>query len=642
MCGIFGMITPGRPVDIGACRRATDALRHRGPDGLGITLARLGEPPARFHLNPAPGVLQQAGAAPADVFLGHRRLAIIDLTPEAFQPMANEDGQVWVVFNGEIYNHAALRAELGSLGHTFATDHADTEVIVHGYEEWGPDVVHRLRGMFAFAAIDLRARRLLLARDPFGEKPLYVAEVPGGLAFASELKALLAAGVVERRIAPGALADYLRFGYVPSPKTIYRGVRKLAAAERAEVDLDEPDRIVPSRYWEPRYDPQPSAGARRWREEMEAAIDEAVGLRMMSDVPLGAYLSGGLDSTTVVRAMARRAGPGAKPRTFTIAFSHQLFDESEFARQAAERYGAKHQVRHVGPSDLLDLLPDLAEIFDEPFADSSALPSLALARMTRESVTVALSGDGGDELLGGYARYAINVLLARVFDHGPGRILGRLLRPFTERWPETLKGKGLADLLHPGARERYESFMGDSWLVDQSSLAGAEGRLDYGSFWDSQAPALLNRMCKADVLFYVPEDLATKVDRTAMSVGLEVRAPFLDRPLHDLVARAPVSFYFDGRSGKIPFRLPLERDLGRDFVRRPKQGFSVPLGPWFRGPLREAVAEAVRGGFAASLFPAGRLSRLMQEHTEGSRDRSRWLWSLLTLDAWHRTYGGTL
>ncbi len=642
MCGIFGLITPGRPVKLSACFRAVQSLRHRGPDGLGISLARISADAPQFFLNPSPEQLDDRGMGNADVFLGHRRLSVIDLSAEAFQPMGNEDKGIWILFNGEIYNHLELRQILVSRGHQFVTHHSDTEAILHGYEEWGEGVLGRMRGMFAFAVVDFKKRKLFFARDRFGEKPIYITFVEGGIAFASELKAFEAGGFLRKNISKDALCDYLRFGYVPAPKSIYTSVTKLEAAESAVVDFGEPDRLRRSKYWELTYSDGTPDSKETWREKFFELLSESIRMRLPSDVPLGAFLSGGLDSTTVIREMARSSA--TPPRTFNIAFGDPGFDESRFAQSAANRYKTEHHTRLVSQTDLLRSLPDLSRIFDEPFADASALPTIILARMARESVTVALSGDGGDELLAGYSRYALNKSISNIFDRSFGRILSGLIRPIHELWPERVRGKGLVRLLHPDPRIRYESMMGDGWLIKESELDGTGGQYNLSAIWDEETSPLVNRMCKMDAEFYIPEDLMVKVDRATMAVSLESRAPLLDHQLFEFVASSPVPFRFDGRHGKLPFRDVLAEELSPGFVSRKKQGFAVPSGAWFRNELRKDVGDILcqEKAFVGQFFRPGFPKKLIDSHVEGTRDQSHRIWTLMCLELWHRRYGGTV
>ena len=642
MCGVFAIITPGKPVDIETCFKSLKRLSHRGPDGSGVVLGNLRGGRFRFFLNPTLDQLAGATEACWDVFLGHRRLSIIDLSDTAYQPMCNEDETIWVVFNGEIYNHKDLRRELVAHGHRFVTDHSDTEVLVHGYEEWGSDVLYRLRGMFAFVILDYGKGTVFLARDHFGKKPLYVYNDEKTIALSSELKALVSGGITDKRISGDALMDFFRFGYIPAPNTIYANVTKLRAAEAAVWKLDSPVDLTRMPYWELHYNPEPLVDEKRFCDEFSAKLRESVDLRMISDVPLGAFLSGGIDSSAIVREMSGLSDIPA--RTFSIGFNERDYDESPYAKRVSEHYGTEHYSQAVTPQHLLDYLPRLSEIFDEPFADSSALPTLALCEMTRKFVTVALTGDGGDELLAGYTRYAVNLTLGGIFDNVIGNALSKWLSYLTAFWPDRVKGKGLISLFHSDPRLRYEEMMGSHWLADQSLLTPSDGRFDMGSIWDPAASSTLNQMCKTDIRLYVPEDLMVKVDRTSMAVSLEARCPFLDHKLFEFVARSPLGFRFKYGRGKIPLKRTLTRDLGRSFVNRPKKGFAVPIGHWFRKELREELADILcsSSSFVAHLFPNGFVTRLLRAHQNGSRNLSNRIWPLLVLEKWHENYGGSL
>ena len=378
MCGILGAIHPGCGIETDAFLDGLESLRHRGPDGRGVLLARLRDGWLRPVYDPASGSLRTFEREDPDVMLGHARLSIIDLSSVASQPMSNERGDVWVVFNGEIYNHAELRRNLVALGHRFRTDHSDTEVLVHGYEEWGETLVERLRGMFAFATLSLRDRTLFLARDRFGEKPLYLAMGFRGVWFASELKALLAGGFVEREISPQALGDYLVHGFIPAPRSIFKGVIKLAAAQCVTIDIEHPDNYRPRTYWRPSTYLDTAIPAEQAIEEFNHELNRSILMRMQSDVPLGAFLSGGLDSTTVVKHMASAGGP---VNTFTIGFRDAKYDEARYARMAANCYRTRHLVQILQPDDMLRVLPIIERHYDEPFADSSAIPTYLVSRI---------------------------------------------------------------------------------------------------------------------------------------------------------------------------------------------------------------------------------------------------------------------
>ncbi len=640
MCGIFGQITPGRPVDLQACYRATQTLAHRGPDGLGILVGRLQNRATTFALHPTVAQLRNQAPPQSDLFLGHRRLAILDLAPEAFQPMTNEDRTVWVVFNGEIYNHQELRARLLAHGHQFRTDHSDTETLVHGYEEWGDRLVDELRGMFAFGLVDLRKRTLLLARDRFGEKPLYYASGAWGVAFASELKALTGLAEVDLTLSPDALVDYFAHSFIPAPRTIYQKVQKLRAAEQVTISLDTPDLVRPSIYWSCVYKPEVGASKARWREEFGAQLQDAIHLRLMSDVPLGMFLSGGLDSTIVVAEASRKVPHQLS--TFSIGFTEKTFDELPYAERVAAHYQTRHHQKILRPADLLDAVPRITKVFDEPFADSSAIPMYVVSCLAREHVTVALSGDGGDELLAGYPRYQFHWRLARKLAPWPSFLLDGVMRSLTAAWPEWLRGRGMLRFLIRNTKTRYMNVFLDDCLTGlaiQNLAPNWQNSLE--AAWPDALRHPIDQMCLHDQRIYIPEDLMVKVDRTSMATSLEARAPLLDHKLFEFVGRMPLETRFDGRHGKLPFRQQLTADLGPDFVARPKQGFAVPLDLWFRHELRDDLYATLLSpeALVTSLFGRQTVETLIQNLWRGGRAQGPRLWRLYMLEKWHENHG---
>lgn len=643
MCGLFVLITPGRQVPQEACWQAIEAQEHRGPDGQGVIVGRLGGEPPRFSLNARPDPPDEGSFN--DTFMGHRRLSIIDLSDDAFQPMSNESGDVWVVFNGEIYNHAELRDRLVGLGHRFRTDHSDTEVLVHGYEQWGDELVEHLRGMFAFAVVDLERRRALAARDRFGEKPLYYLLAPDMVALSSELKSLLALPGFDRRISPVSMGDYLLHGYIPAPRSVYRGVSKLRAAERLAISLDDIPAARPRTYWSLAEHAVPDPGSPKgWTELFQEELYESIKLRLISDVPLGAFLSGGIDSSVVVQ-QASRAVPGAV-NTFTVGFHEREYDESGYARAVSKRYATNHREWFLRVDDLLDTVPKIAAVFDEPFADSSAVPTYQVSRLAREHVTVCLSGDGGDEMLAGYTRYVLLMRMAQLLDRLPGWA-GGLLGIAAGLWPEYVRGKGIVRFALPTARERYQAVFRDEYLVGltKAGLLPDHGRA-LSSVWPDEGDELLNRICIADSRFYIPEDLMVKVDRCAMAVSLESRAPLLDHKLFEIAMSMPVSQKFDEKQGKIPLRQILEKDLPQSVRMRGKRGFSMPVGRWFRD--RTALLDRFQdlvlapGSLCQQVFPRKNISGLVHDHLNHSRDQSGRLWRLFMLENWAQSFGGTL
>lgn len=628
MCGIAGIFDHRArgQIDRALLQQMTSALAHRGPDGDGS-----------YH---APGIA-----------LGHRRLSIIDIAG-GDQPIFNEDRTVCIVYNGEIYNYRPLMAELTGLGHRFRS-RSDTEVIVHAWEEWGEACLDHFNGQFAFAIWDARAETLFLARDRLGEKPLYYALLPDGrLAFASELKSLLFCQNLDRRLDPQAIEEFFSFGYIPHPRSIYRGVKKLPPAHYLVIRRGEAPRD-PQPYWDVRFIDGPSLRAEEVTEELVHRLRESVRMRMIADVPLGAFLSGGVDSSGVVAMMA-----GLKPEpvsTFSIAFGSRGWDESAHAAAIAERYRTNHHVRQVDPNSF-DLVDRLAGIFDEPFGDSSALPTFRVSALAREEVKVALSGDGGDEVFAGYRRYRWHCAEERVRRLLPQGLraptFGTLARlyPKLDRLPRPFRAKAtLQELARDsvGAYFSSVSVCGDALRRrlfapalkrELQGYSAADLLRHYMTRSGSEHP--LSQVQYADLKTYLPGDILTKVDRASMANSIEVRVPLLDHTLVEWAARLPPMLKLVGGEGKYVFKKALEPFVSRDILYRPKQGFAVPLAEWFRGPLRQRVAAALLGPRLAGtgLFNMRYVEELVTRHQSGAFDYSAALWSLSMFDAFLRTY----
>jgi asparagine synthase (glutamine-hydrolysing) len=626
MCGIAGIFDyrGQREVDRSLLRRMTDTLGHRGPDGDG------------FHFAPGVG-------------LGHRRLAIVDLVM-GDQPLFNEDGTICVVYNGEIYNFQPLMAELAALGHIFRT-RCDTEVIVHAWEEWGAACLDRFNGMFAFALWDATRGVLFLARDRLGEKPLYYTFLSDGrLLFASELKSLLLCPQVGRQLDPQAIEDFLALGYVPDPRSIYRGVRKLPPAHYVLVRRDEPP-AEPRAYWDLRFLDGAVVRREEVEEELIVRLRESVRLRMIADVPLGAFLSGGVDSSGVVAMMAE-----LKPEpvsTFSISFGTQGWDESAYALEMAQRYGTDHHVRAVDPNSF-DLLDRLATIYDEPFGDSSAMPTFRVCANARENVTVALSGDGGDEVFAGYRRYRWHCFEERVRSRVPGvmrrplfGLLGTIY-PKLDWAPRPLRAKATLQELARDSMEAYFSsvslcsnqlrrrLFSQSFARELQGYNAAEVLKSHATRCNSEDP--LSQVQYADFKTYLPGDILTKVDRASMANSLEVRVPLLDHTLVEWAARLPSYLKLHGREGKYIFKAALEPHVRKEILYRPKQGFAVPLAEWFRGPLRQRLRETLGGPVLhdAGLFNMATVGTLLDQHQAGERDHSAALWALSMIESFLR------
>ncbi|MCD6400232.1 asparagine synthase (glutamine-hydrolyzing), partial [candidate division WOR-3 bacterium] len=575
-----------------------------------------------------------------------RRLSIIDLRGGR-QPLANEDGTIQVVFNGEIYNFRELRRELEKKGHRFAT-RTDTEVLVHLYEEAGERMPEYLNGMFAFAIWDGRERRLLLARDRLGKKPLYyTTRIPGlRFSFASELKALASLPGFPRKVKPESVADFLSLSYVPDPETVYEDVHKLRPGHTLTVtDADE---VRERCYWAPAFTPG-EASADNAREELEALVRDAVERRMISDVPLGAFLSGGIDSSLVVSHMVgAESGP---VKTFSIGFTEKRFDELTYARAVAQRYQTEHREKVVSP-DVHDMMDVLIRHYDEPFGDSSAIPTLYLARMTRENVTVALSGDGADELFAGYRRYRFAMLEEQIRRRLPGWFrctvvsLGARLYPKFDYLPQVFRAKALLrDVAQElaGAYFSSMSVFGDRELARvlspefQRSLHGYSPREAYRqrfTRWRHLPP--LEQLQAVDLETYLPGDILVKADRATMAYSLETRSPWLDYRIAEFAGQLPTDYKLRDGQGKYLLRLLSAGRIPEVVVRRRKMGFSVPLAQWFRQTLRRPFESLVLAARMEEYCNLREMRRLWREHQAGFRNHDRKLWNLLMLSCWDR------
>ncbi len=626
MCGIVGIFDSRerRPVSRDLIQRMNDTQIHRGPDGDGIFVA--------------PGI-----------GLGHRRLAIIDLSGGA-QPLFNEDESVVVVYNGEIYNFAGLADELMALGHRFRT-RCDTEVIVHAWEEWGEACVERFRGMFAFALWDSNRETLFLARDRLGIKPLYYAVLPDGtVSFASELKALLVDPRLPREIDITAVEEYFAYGYVPDPKSIYRHVHKLAPGHVMSWRRGARP-AGPRSYWEMNFERRDMGSEADIGEALIEHLREAVDIRLISEVPLGAFLSGGVDSSAIVALMA---GLSDDPvNTCSISFAHPDFDESRYAAEVAERYDADHHVRQVDP-DSFDLVDRLATLYDEPYADSSAMPTYRVCGLARERVTVALSGDGGDELFAGYRRYRWNFFEEQVKSYFPDAVraplfgaLGRFY-PKLDRAPKFLRAKATLQAIARDSAGGY--FHGVSVLYDdiRRRLYSDRFKRDLQGYHAAEVLARhmreaptddhLTRVQYADIKTYLAGDILTKVDRASMAHSLEVRVPILDHHVVEWAGGVPSNLKLKGREGKYILKKSLEPMLSDNILYRDKMGFAVPLSSWFRGPLAGRLRDALGGAVLADtgLFDTGYLTTLVDQHQSGEREHSAVLWSLLMFESFLR------
>ena len=627
MCGITGLFdTRGkRPIDRGLLERMNDRQSHRGPDGSG------------YHVEPGVG-------------LGHRRLSIIDLSGGA-QPMFNEDESVVVTFNGEIYEFAELMDELTAAGHVFRT-RCDTEVIVHAWEEWGEACLERLHGMFAFAIWDRNREQLFLARDRFGKKPLYYTFLDDGtFAFTSELKGLREHPRLDTTIDPTAVEDYMTFGYVPDPKSIFKNVRKLPPAHFLTLTRGD-SRVQPREYWRVRFNADDSlTDTQSLREELDSRFKSAVERRMIADVPLGAFLSGGVDSSAVVAKMSEISSEPVN--TCSISFGDPAYNESSFAQRLADEYSTNHRVEQVDADDfaLVDRIPD---IYDEPFADSSAIPTYRVCELARKHVTVALSGDGGDEIFAGYRRHRWHMNEEKVRSRIPRAIrrsvfgLAGAIYPKMDWAPRIFRAKSTLEAIARDSADAYlhsvsilpndlhGRLFGDAF---KRELQGYSAREVFRRFErESDTDDELSKIQYIDIKTYLPGDILTKVDRASMAHSLEVRVPILDSEFASWACTVPSSLKLKGRQGKYIFKKALEGSVPDSILYREKMGFGVPLASWFRGPLQKTLEERLLGPTMREddIFDLDYVRTLLTQHTSGMRDHSPPIWALLVFEGFLR------
>ncbi|MEW6007764.1 MAG: asparagine synthase (glutamine-hydrolyzing) [bacterium] len=623
MCGICGKLNlNGSFVDKSLLERMTDVLSHRGPDDSGIYIKQ-------------------------EIGLGHRRLSIIDLS-FGHQPMSNENGKIWIVYNGEIYNFQELRENLIKNGHSFKT-HSDTEVIIHLYEDYGISCVKQLRGMFSFAIWDDEKKRLFLARDRLGKKPLVWTKQNSSFLFASEIKSILCDKEIPKEIDPIAIHHYLSYGYIPSPLTIFKGINKLPPASYLVFENGE---IKIERYWMPEYKPKLKIGEDEAVKEILRLLNEAIKLRLISDVPLGAFLSGGIDSSTIVAMMARLMDRPVK--TFSIGFCDEDFSELNFARIVSKKFQTEHNEFMVKP-DAIDILPKLAVFYNEPYADSSAIPTYYLSQMTRKYVTVALNGDGGDELFAGYDRYQA-LKLSLFYDKIP-KFIRDAIFGIAKNLPE---GGGRNDIIRKlkrflGAmseepRRRYgrwmTSFKNDekqglysSWMKEETKDIDSLDLL-LSCYNTALTDDFLEATCFTDLMMYLPDDLLIKVDIASMANSLEARSPFLDSELVEFVLHLPFDMKLKGNKSKYILKKAISNILPKEILNRGKMGFGVPIGRWFKNELKGYIYEVLLSEKAKNrgYFNISEVKRLLDEHTSGKTNYGYPIWTLLFLEVWHNVF----
>jgi asparagine synthase (glutamine-hydrolysing) len=617
MCGISGIFEPGRKqaIERAVLKKMADTISHRGPDAEG------------FYSS-------------GEIGLAHRRLAIIDLSG-GHQPLANEDDTVWIVFNGEIYNFEELNRRFLSSGHRFRT-RSDTETVVHLYEQLGEACFAELRGMFAIALWDGRRKRLLLARDPIGKKPLYYSWDGKRLVFGSEIKSVLAAGGVSPELDPEALSDYFSYQYIPAPKTIYKNIRKLRPAHYL---VAEGATVRESAYWDLRFDKTRQLPENEWCELFLEQYRAAVKMRLMSEVPLGAFLSGGVDSSSVVALMNDLQPPVT---TCSIGFAEEKYNEAGQAREFAHCLGTRHSEQIVKP-DALGLLPKLAWHYDEPFGDSSAVPTYYVSQVARQHVTVALSGDGGDENFAGYRRYKLDSYENQIRSYLPSALRRAVFGPLGTVYPKMdwaprmFRAKSTFQSLARSPLEGY--FHGISFCPPalKAALLGPDIRRTLNGYdsmdvfrqhYDrADTPDLLSRIQYVDIKTYLTDCILAKVDRASMANSLEVRSPLLDHKLMELIASMPSGLKLHNGQGKYIFKKALAQVLPSSILNRPKQGFSIPIAEWFRADLKEFAYETMIGR-KDGLLDLGFLNRCWAQHQRGQRDWSALLWCVLMFRMW--------
>ena len=614
MCGISGVYAPNNgPIDPDIVRRMNDALRHRGPDDEG------------YYADPQ-----------GHIMLGHRRLSVIDLATGR-QPIFNESGTVAVVFNGEIYNFIELRNELIAKGYKFRTN-TDTEVIANLYDEAGVGCVHRLRGMFAIAIWDAKRQELILMRDRLGKKPIYYAETRDGFYFASEIQSLTLVPGLSREIDECAIDLYLTYSYIPSPWSIYRAIRKLPPAHLLRV---RGNKVSLERYWQPSFEPKLDLDYGEARRELLRLFTESVRLRLISDVPLGVFLSGGVDSSAVAAIMSTMTSGPIK--TFSIGFSDPRYNELAHARVVARHYRTDHHEWMVEPQSL-DVLPEIVRTYGEPYGDSSAIPTWYLSRLAKSHVTVALNGDGGDELFGGYPWHRVIPVLNRMASFAAPWLMRRL----AGSWILPRRGRTLAELLSMTEAQRVQrlrSFLTDA---ERDRLYHREfrDRVDRSAdryleqVYDSGSLDPYDRVYKMDLLSYLPDDLLVKVDRASMAHGLECRSPLLDHHLLEFACRLPARWKIHRGQSKYIFKEAIRSLFPHGFLDRRKMGFSVPIGEWFIGEWRSWVSDALLVGPLAqrSIIDRRELQAILAEHGSGRRNRETLIWNLAMLSLWFEQY----
>ena len=639
MCGICGIVDfSGDSVQEDILRKMCQMMIHRGPDDEGVYINH--QLQATSH------------QSKPSVGLGHRRLSIIDLSVSGHQPMCNEDGTIWIVLNGEIYNYIELVKDLREKGHKFKSN-TDTEAIIHLYEEYGEECVKKLRGMFAFTIWDEKEEVLMLARDRPGKKPLLYYYKNGIFCFSSEFSSLLASGLIDKEIDPKAINYYLTFGYIPAPMTIYKNVYKLPPAH---ILIFKNGQVNIKRYWNLDYTKKIEISEEEAASEVLRLLKEAVKIRLQSDVPLGAFLSGGIDSSTIVALMSQLTGERVK--TFSIGFDDKDYSELKYANKVADTFNTEHHEFVVKPN-VIEILPILIDHYGEPYADSSAIPTYYVSRQTKQHVTVALNGDGGDEVFAGYERYQA-VLLSEMYQKIPAILRNSLFQTIGNLIPDSfgqkdrLKSiKRFIEGAHLPLSKRYLQWIGmftekarNDMYTDEFLRKVSDSdplRIISKTLNSSNGLSLLDRLLLTDTMTYLPDDLLVKVDITSMANSLECRSPFLDHPLMEFAASLPAKYKLRRFIKKYILKKAVENIIPNDNIYRRKMGFAVPVGRWFRGELKGLLQETLlsQDSLKRGYFKPDKIKDIVFQHTSGQKDWSFQLWSLLMLELWHQRFQDT-